>query len=177
MPNPFVNAEATPPQPERLTFPAGLRPANRGDEQAVFDLCIAAWKDNGLAGLSELKVWQLIHRVIGQQHGVIAIAPGPERIEAGVCLDAMSEWYSDDWQYWERFLFVHPAHRRAGHEKRLFRFMQWWAQESGAPVIFGVASEKRTAAKTRLYARYGRPLGAMFVTGPLHATRPVEVAA
>lgn len=172
-------SDATPrPQPPpKHSFPHGLKIAVTGDEQAVFDLCLAAWRDNALAGLSEPKVWAMLRRIITDQHGVVAVIPGHGRLVGGVCLDAVSEWYSDDWQYWERFLFVHPAHRRSGHEKRLFRFMEWWAQESGAPVIFGVASEKRMAAKTRLYARYGRPIGAMFVTGELHAARPMDVAA
>lgn len=166
-----------PPQPPKLAFPAGLRLAVPGDESRVFDLCLAAHADNGLAGMSRAKVWRMIDRIIIDQQGAIAIAPGPERFEAGVLLEVMSMWYSDDFQYWEQFLFVHPAHRRAGHAQRLLQFIQWWAQETGSPVVFGVGSTKRLAAKARLYSRYGTPIGAMFIAGDLHKTRPTEMAA
>lgn len=167
----------TPPQPDRIGFPAGLRPARLGDEDALYDHLIAAHADNGLAPLDPTKIRPMLCRATRERLAVIAIAPGPERIEASVCLDACPEWYSDAWQYWERWLFVHPAHRRAGHARRLLQFIQWWAQESGSPVVFGVGSSTRMAAKNRLYARYGRAIGAMFVAGPMHVAHAQEIAA
>lgn len=144
-------------------FPEGLRIATEADERSIFDLLKAAHADNGFGRMSRSKVWDMIRRATRDKFAVIAIAPGTERIEAAVCLDSTTEWYSDEWFYVDRFLFVHPEHRRSGHDLRLLRFVQWWAQETGATVSFGIYTRKRLAAKGRLYGRFARQVGVSFV--------------
>ena len=77
-------------------------------------------------------------------------------------------WYSDDNVLEEKAIFIHPDYRSAkgGRARRLCQFSKQVADNLGMPLIIGVLSNHRTAAKVRLYERqFGKPTGAFFLYG------------
>jgi len=133
--------------------------------------------DNGGFPISPGKVMALVKRACwrsGNPPAVIGLIDGPDRIEAAVCLDCIQHWYSDAWFWVDRFLYVHPAHRRSRHAIRLLRFCRWWYEANGrsAPVVLSIETLNERESKERLYSRYARRVGASFVIGKL----PVEEA-
>lgn len=136
--------------------------------------------DNGLCAMSPSKVMDLLHRVCrgGQPPAAIAIIEGPERIEAAICLDAMQHWYSDDWFWVDRFIYVHPLHRKSRRVFTLLRFAEWWHQQTGAPVVLTIETQHDVARKAKLYSRFGRLIGGTFVIGklPVEENQPVVLS-
>lgn len=118
-----------------------------------------------MIGLLKRALWER-----GNPPAVIAVIDGPERIEAAVCLDAIQHWYSDTWFYCDRFLYVHPLHRRSRHAVRLMKFVLWWQEMQQCPVVLSIESFHRTDRKIDLYRRYGRQIGGSFLIGKL----PIE---
>ena len=106
----------------------------------------------------------------GNPPAVIAVIDGPERIEAAVCLDAIQHWYSDTWFYCDRFVYVHPRHRRSRHVFRLLEFAAWWQEIQQCPVVLSIETLQRMEQKIKLYRRFGRQIGGSFLIGKL----PVE---
>ena len=97
-----------------------------------------------------------------------------EPIQAAILLRTVQMWYSEDWIVEEKAIFVHPDYRKAGakhrskssrgHAHALCDFSKRVANELGLPLIIGVLSNHRTAAKVRLYERqFGEPAGAFFL--------------
>src|SRR4051794_23816185 len=109
-----------------MQLPKGVRLAGPSDVERLCDFCWVSHADNGLFPLAPAKVVELLKRACWRPNdrppAVIALIDGPDRIEAAVCLDAMTHWYSNDWLYVDRFLYVHPAHRRSRHAFRLLQF-------------------------------------------------------
>jgi hypothetical protein len=128
-----------------MQLPKGVRLAEPGDVERLCDFCWVSHADNGLFPLAPAKVVELLKRACfrpaDRPPAVIAMIDGPDRIEAAVCLDAMTHWYSNDWLYVDRFLYVH--------------------------VVLSIETMKEREGKERLYSRYARRVGASFVIGEL----------
>lgn len=103
-----------------------------------------------------------------------AIVEAPERIKAGVCLQAApASWYSDEW-IWVNLLFWVDPRYRGTREKladALFRFIQQWdaevARPGGSRVVASIETRYHLANKVRLFGRYGTQIGASFLLGEL----------
>lgn len=110
---------------------------------------------------------EVLHRACrGEQPPVvIGLVDGPDRIEAAVCIEAIQHWYSEDWFWIDRFLYVHPSHRKSRHAVRLLRFTCWWSDRMGVPVVMSIETLHQLPRKVRLYSRFGRLVGASFVMG------------
>ena len=101
------------------------------------------------------------------QEGIFGLigAPG-QRIEAGVLLRIGRTWYSDKPVLEERAIFVHPDFRSAkgGRAAKLCKFAKETADRMEMPLMIGVLSNGRTAAKIRMYERhFGAPTGVYFL--------------
>lgn len=154
-----------------------MRYAEPADWPRLQHFCQVMHADNGVFALAAHKVNALLKQACWKQTdvppAVIGLIDGPERIEAAVCLQMMQHWYSDQWFYADRFLYVHPAHRRSRHAFKLFQFCRSWHKMVEVPVVLSIETLHDREAKERLYGRYGRRVGASFVIGRL----PVEEVA
>jgi len=153
-----------------LKLPDRVRLAQPSDLDRLCDFCWVAAADNGLFPLAPAKVIDLLKRACWRSSdppAVIGLIDGPGRIEAAVYLDAMTHWYSNYWLYVDRFLYVHPAHRRSRHAFRLLQFCRFWYEANGVPVVLTIETLKEREGKERLYSRYARRVGASFVIGEL----------
>jgi hypothetical protein len=77
-------------------------------------------------------------------------------------------WYSNAWILEEKIIFVDPEFRNAkgGRARRLCEFSKKVSDDLGIPLMIGVLSSHRTAAKIKLYERqFGEPAGAFFLYG------------
>ena len=152
-----------------------MRFAEPEDYPRLWQFCEVMHADNGVFRLAPHKVISLLKRACwkpGQPPAaIIGIINGPERVEAAVCLDLMQHWYSDDWFYADRFLYVHPAHRRSRHASKLFTFCERWHKMTDLPLVISIETLYEREAKERLYGRYARRVGASFVFGKLPMER------
>jgi hypothetical protein len=152
-----------------MKFPDGLRMARKGDEDRIFALFAIAHAENGYGDLDEAKVKEVIARGCVGDRVVIALAEGPERIEAAIGLHPQRQWYTTDapgnWYHSDLLLYVHPLHRRSRHAARLFQFAQWWESETKMPVVLGLMPKDDLPEKEKLFERFGRRVGALFMIG------------
>jgi hypothetical protein len=75
-------------------------------------------------------------------------------------------WYSHALVIEEKAIFVHPDHRdaKSGHARKLCQFSKKVSDELKMPLVIGVLSNERTAAKVRMYEReFGKPNGAYWL--------------
>ena len=130
--------------------------------------------ENGMFSLSDRKVDYYITRLLHPEsiaqddtgpRGFIGVIGPVGALEGCIMLTVGSVWYSDDWTLDEHINFVDPAYRNSNHAKDLIEYAKNCADRIGIPLVIGVLSTERTAAKVRLYGRYLTPAGAFFVNG------------
>ena len=152
-----------------MNFPTGLRVARKGDEDRLYALFCTAHAENGHGDIDPIAVKAAIERGCIGAGIVIALAEGPERIEAAIGLHPEKRWYctNDPKNYYntDLLIYVHPLHRRSRHAVKLFQFAQWWEQETGVPVILGLMPRDDFEDKERLFERFGRKVGALYMIG------------
>lgn len=150
-------------------FPKGLRPASKGDEDRLFALFCVAHAENGYGDIDPVVVKATIARGCIGDRVIIALVEGPERIEAAIGLQPMRRWYSTDapenYYSEDLLIYVHPLHRRSRHAAKLLQFAQWWEQKTGIPVVLGVMPKDALEGKEKLFARYGRRVGGLYMIG------------
>lgn len=149
-----------------------MRLARPGDEERLWEFCRDGALDSALFPVSESKIREVIYRACNRdtpeaqrQPCVIAIIDGPERIEASVCLDSATPWYSAQWIYQDKWIHVHYLHRNSRHVYHLMQFVHWWHKQTGQVVAFGIETRTDLARKYRFYRRHGTCLGAAFALG------------
>jgi hypothetical protein len=150
------------------SLPEGLRLAQPGDQKRLFDLCMTAYEENGWGDVDPEAVRETIEGAVWHDNSIFGIVPGPERIEAALGLYAQKTWYGGDggWFWSELMFYVHPKHRRSGHDKKLSVFAEWWSAHASAPVVISLMPRERMAAKERLFTlRGGKRIGGIFVFG------------
>ena len=144
------------------------------------DLCRALHKENGLFSMNENKVRGYLRRAFARDGAIIGVIGKPDHIEGAIYLLVGEFWYSNEKHLEEFFNFIRPEHRKSKHAQALI----CWAKELSddqLPLLIGVISTERTAAKVRLYRRQlGDPIGAFFfyskhpATGPAASDSPVS---
>lgn len=73
-------------------------------------------------------------------------------------------WWSDDPLLQEKWVFVHPQHRRAPHARAMLRLIKDIQRRAGMPLLIGVMSAIRTQGKIGLFrSEFGEPAGASFL--------------
>lgn len=151
-------------------FPKGLRMARKGDEERLFALFCVAHAENGYGDIDGPHVRAVIERGCVGDRVVIALAEGPERIEAAIGLTPAKRWYStadkpENYYSEDLLIYVHPLHRRSRHAVKLFQFAKYWEQETGLPVVLGVMPKDDLEEKEHLFARFGRRIGSLYLIG------------
>lgn len=144
-------------------LPPEVRLATLADAQEVFDTLMVNYQENGLASLSKDKVAMYVKQGVMRDNASIGIIRGEKRIEATIGLVIGEWWYSQDKHVEEVWNFVHPDHRRSTHAKHLIEFAKWVSDSLELPLLMGVLTTKRLAAKERLYERQLPKVGALFL--------------
>lgn len=153
-----------------------VRLATPADEEALLDLAIRAWKENGILDVNREKMRGMIRPALYLWQGLCGIIGEPGKpIEGAVLLRVSQMWYSDAWMVEEKAVFVDPDYRKVngtrsshamGHARRLVEFSKQVADSLNIPLIIGVLSNTRTKSKIRMYERhFGEPAGAFFLYG------------
>lgn len=144
-----------------------VRLGTPADEEAMLDLALRAWEENGINDVNPEKMLAMIRPALYLWQGLVGIIGEPDgKIEGAVLLRLSQMWYSDSWMVEEKAIFVDPEYRSAkgGRARKLCEFSKKVADDLGVPLIIGVLSNQRTEAKIRLYERqFGAPAGAFFL--------------
>ena len=152
---------------EQPPMPAGVRLAGPDDEAALWDICMAAFADNGFGVLDPASVRATIAKGVRHQGGVVfAVIGDGARIDAVLGLVWTKLWYCADWHWQDLLLFVRPEARESRHAVTLLRFARWWATTTGMHVILGVMSQDDQDRKEKLLSRYARRTSSSFVIDP-----------
>lgn len=145
-----------------MTSQSIVRKALPEDRKGVWELFRLLHEENGVFSLSEHKLNWLLDRILYPEKisesdtgtrgfmGVIGPVGSPEGF---ILMVLGSFWYSDDIILEEYANFVHPEHRRSKHAKMLLSYGRHLADEVGIPMVIGIISNIRTAAKVHLYRR------------------------
>lgn len=151
-------------QPASLPRHPVVRLAVPEDEAHILAMCERLHAENGLFSLKMEKVRDLIRRYYerkGTTVGVIGPLGAPEGV---ICLMFSDLYYTDDWHITEVWNFVDEPFRQSRNAEALIEFGKRCADQIGLPLIIGVITRSRTAAKVRLYRKVlGPPAGAFFV--------------
>lgn len=146
----------------------GVRMALPDDEGEILHLLVLMHEENGVYDMDRDLVREGIRRGTRRRGGMIGVVEGPKEIEATIGLMIHpAAWYTQQMALHDMWTFVRPEYRRSEHLKRLVRFGQWasdYFTQAGTPMPYlsAVFSNDRTAAKCRLYRRFGKPMGEFF---------------
>jgi len=136
----------------------------------VMRLAVTACEENGFLNASPAALAKEIWPALCQDHGLCpVIGPIGGAIEGLALLRIGAMWYAPETTVLEeKAIFVYPQFRSAkgGRASRLCAYTKKVADTLGIPLIIGVLSNARTAAKVRMYTRiFGEPAGAFFLYG------------
>ena len=142
-----------------------VRGATRADEHELLRLLHLMHDEGGLMPLDEHRARETFARAFNREGGnIIGVIDGDKKIEAAICMTIGRFWYAEDFHLEEVFAFVDPNHRQSSHAKALLAFAKQCSKVLRIPLLIGVLSNKRTAAKVRLYrAQFGESAGAFFL--------------
>ena len=158
-----------------MTSSSIVRPASPADDSQIWELMAMLHAENGIGTMSEPKVRYHLDRCLHPERiapddlgwrGFIGVIGTPSALEGAIMMGIGSQWYSDDWTLDEFFNFVHPSHRSSGHSRALISYAKALADRLKTKLIIGVISNKRTAAKVRLYRQQLSECGSFFVYPP-----------
>lgn len=137
------------------------------DVHNLMELAMLACDENGFVNPNPVKLLNEIWPALQLHEGIIGMIGNPgEKPEAAILLRVGHVWYSDNPVLEERAIFVHPDFRSAkgGRAAKLCRFAKETADRMDMPLMIGVLSNDRTAAKIRMYERqFGSPTGVYFL--------------
>lgn len=140
------------------------------DLDDMMELALMGAAENGISVSNPRKVLEEVYPALSRQGGIMGvIGPVGGKPEGGVLLRIVEPWYTDQEVLEERAIFIHPDHRSAkgGRAARLCEFSIKASDELNLPLMIGVLSNHRTAAKVKLYTRFfGEPSGAYWFRLP-----------
>lgn len=138
--------------------------AKPADKEAVIEICKEDWEENSQFSLSLPKLQTMVSRILDEGQGVIGLIRKASEIEAVMLLQISQFWYTNDWCLEEVLNFVRPQYRRSTNAKDMIQFAKRCSDELGIPLVIGVVSNERTAAKIALYQRQlGPQVGGYFI--------------
>ena len=152
--------------------PVNVRLATAADEDRLFCILMDAHSDNGAYQINRRKVWDTLRRATRRdkngmwQGGIFGIIENDGEIEAVIGMFAETFWYSDEYFLNEYLNYVRPAYRKSSNAKDLLAFGKWCAENINLKLHIGVLTDKRLAAKERLYSRVLPKKGCLFVYDP-----------
>lgn len=145
-----------------------VRTGTPEDVDEVMRLIMECHHENGFVKANKAKMLDDAWAALTCQGGIAGVigGQGGTPMEGCVVLRVGKVDYSDDDVLNERLLFVGQPYRRerVGRAKLLAEFAKLAADVLDLPLLIGVLSHHRTAAKVRLYQRvFGEPAGAFFL--------------
>jgi hypothetical protein len=147
-----------------MNKPPHVRLAVAEDIDDILTLGRLIHAESGVMPISEERIEEYALRGINQDKAVMGVIGPVGNIEAAVYLVIGRFWYSDDFHLEELFAFVRPDCRKSDNAKALLEFEKNCSIKLGIPLLMGVISTTRTAAKIRLYERrLGKQSGAYFL--------------
>lgn len=154
-----------------MSSPSIVRVAGPFDAPEIWRLFLQVHRENGLFALDPSKVTLMMDRALHPERihpadtgpraqiGVI----GPQgKLEAIAFVLISSFWYSSDLHLEELLVFVDPECRATNHAKSCVTWMKGLADSLSIPLLTGIISKERTAAKIRLYDRMLPRIGAFY---------------
>lgn len=148
------------------------------DLDDMMELALMGAAENGISISNPRKVLEEVYPALTRQGGLMGkIGPPGGKPQGGVLLRIVVPWYTDQEVLEERAIFIHPDHRSAkgGRAARLCEFSMKASEMLGLPLMIGVLSSHRTAAKIKLYKRFfGEPTGAYWFIDKAHAGGAAE---
>ena len=165
-----------------LTLTPSVRVAGPDDYQEVCRLLMLAQAENAIFKPNPAKVDRYIRRFLWAgdikdyvwdgfrwvpddgPRGCFGVIGSPDALE-GVCMLALGcFWYTDQIHLEEYLVFVDPSFRKgdARHGLALVNWAKAQVAKTSIPVICGILSNNRTAAKVRLYRRHFSEVGSYF---------------
>lgn len=144
----------------------GIRVGTPDDVHEVMDLALTACEENAFVKPNPTRLLGDIWPALNLDRGIMGLI-GPQTALEGLVLLRMGKmWYSDEDVVEEKAIFIYPEFRNAkgGRARRLCEFSKKVADSLEIPLIIGVLSNHRTAAKVKLYERqFGPSAGAFFL--------------
>ena len=126
------------------------------DASAVYrTLSEEMWPEVGRGRINPGKSWDRINDCINE--GYVYLVMDGNKIAATAGLFEATDWWSDD-SYWaDSWIFVRPQYRKS---RAIFMLMR--AIKKHAPVYIGIGSDKDIERKSKLFERFGRPVGIQY---------------
>lgn len=149
-----------------MTNPWGgiVRCAQPSEEAEIMQMCRKLHEENGLYTIDDDLVRDMMRRAFERRGGILGVIGKPGSIEAMIYLLLSTYWASRDSHLEELFAYVRPEHRKSNHSATLVKFARDCSEYLKIPLVIGIVSNRRTAAKVRLYQRILGPLsGGFFV--------------
>ena len=155
-----------------MTSISVVRRALPEDRESIWELLLLNHEENGIFPLSERKVNWLLDRTLYPDsipegdmgpRGYMGVI-GPINQCEGLIFTVIGDfWYTESFHFEELTNFVHPDHRNSNHAKALIGWSKQVADQVRIPLLIGIVSNNRTAAKVRLYRRQLPECGAFFL--------------
>lgn len=152
---------------------AVVRRATRGDEIEIYDTIVSVYGQDFLGRAhtpEKVKRWIAAGASrADEEGGMIGVIDADGIIAATIGIFPSQPWYSDEPILVENWLCVRPSYRHRDYHKALFEFARAYKHEMSAAMgreidlVSSVTSEDRLEAKVRLWSRFGRMIGAMFL--------------
>ena len=139
---------------------AKVRAAVPEDFENIMELCEQIYEENGAVnvdwGIVENKIIQGVNGV----NSCVGVIGNP--IQGMIYLQFSSLWYSNDLVLEELFLYVPKEYRNTRNAQALLEFAKDCSDRLNVPLLIGIISNQRTAAKIRLYERLLGPMSGAF---------------
>jgi hypothetical protein len=168
-----VDLAATRAQSEKIAalVTSPVTRARPVDRDEVTRLCIEDRLENPQFSFSRPKIEAMVSRILDNGEGVIGLIRRNNEIEAIMLMQISQMWFSDEWCLEEVLNFVRPQYRRSTNAKDMIQFAKRCSDELGIPLVIGVVSNERTAAKIQLYERQlGKSCGGFF----MYSKKPIS---
>lgn len=160
-----------------------VRLALPSDEPELLRLFKMMHAEGGMRPLDIDCVRETFAKAFDRKGGIISVIGAPGHIRAFQYLMLTRWYYTREEHLEELWNWVHPDHRNSDYSKLLIENAKKCSDDLSThrgqkvPLLMGVLTNKRMAAKVRLYRqRFGYPAGAFFVHNPTWVSQP-EVTA
>lgn len=168
-----------------IDHPQSVRIATMADMDALVNLCVVMHKECSMHGhFAEDRVREGLKPCLDREGGVVGAIDDGSQIAGAVSLFWGQHWYTHDWHWFDRFLYVRPSHRSENAWDDLSDFAKWFVDQvsppgsdAPMPLAIGVFQPPgRIEALCRLYRRKFVQVGGTFVYGNTSASGRIEVA-
>lgn len=156
-----------------------VRLAQPSDEPELLRLFKLMHAEGGMRPLDLDCVRETFAKAFDRKGGILGVIGAPGHIRAFQFLMITRWYYTRENHLEELWNWVHPDHRNSDYSKLLIEHAKRCSDEISAsmkekvPLLMGVLTNKRMAAKVRLYRRFfGIPVGAFFVHNATWISKP-----